>query len=113
LKRKSYLSVQDCLAAMLLAIERAAEPVNIFILGTSETCQVNDSVGWITAELGLAPRPSYTGGERGWIGDSPFILLDTQKIRALGWAPKLSIREAILRTVVYLQSEPSVLEDRA
>jgi len=113
LQRKSYLYVQDCLDAMLLAIERAADPVNIFNLGTDEYCQVNDSIRWITTALGLAPRLTYTGGERGWIGDSPFIFLDTQKIRALGWTPKLSIREAVLRTLAYLQSEPSVLEDRA
>jgi UDP-glucose 4-epimerase len=113
LQRKSYLYVQDCLDAMLLVIERAADPVNIFNLGTDEYCQVNDSIGWITAELGLAPRLSYTGGERGWIGDSPFIFLDTQKVRGLGWRPKLTIREAVLRTLAYLQTEPSLLEDRA
>jgi UDP-glucose 4-epimerase len=113
LQRKSYLYVQDCLDAMLLVVERASDPVNIFNLGTDEYCQVNDSIGWITGELGVAPRLTYTGGERGWIGDSPFIFLDTRKIRALGWVPKLSIREAVLRTLAYLQSEPSVLEDRA
>ena len=113
LQRKSYLYVQDCLDAMLLVIERATDPVNIFNLGTDEYCQVNDSIGWITAELGLTPRLSYTGGERGWIGDSPFIFLDTQKVRGLGWRPKLTIREAVLRTLAYLQSEPSLLEDRA
>jgi len=41
--------------------------------------------------LDLKPKLSYTGGERGWIGDSPFIFLDCHKIRALGWKPKLSI----------------------
>ena len=38
----------------------------------------------------------YTGGDRGWIGDNPFIFLDTSRIRALGWAPKLTIREGII-----------------
>lgn len=112
-QRKSYLYVQDCLDAMLLAIERAAEPVNIFNLGTGEYCQVTDSIGWITGALGLRPRLAYTGGERGWIGDSPFIFLDTTRIRALGWAPKLAIREAVLRTLAYLRAEPWVLEQRA
>jgi UDP-glucose 4-epimerase len=74
---------------------------------------VNDSIGWITEHLGLSPVRSYTGGERGWIGDSPFIFLDTAKVRALGWKPKLSIRDGVVRTLAYLQSNPWLLEQRA
>ena len=51
--------------------------MNIFNLGTDEYCQVNDSIGWIVGHLGIDPARTYTGGERGWIGDSPFIFLDT------------------------------------
>jgi UDP-glucose 4-epimerase len=111
-QRKSYLYVQDCIDAMLLAIERAGEPVNVFNLGTEEYCSVDDSLGWTCARLGVNPRRHYTGGERGWVGDSPFIFLDTRKILALGWRPKLTIREAVLRTVDYLQANPWVFECR-
>ncbi len=105
-QRKSYLYVQDCIDAILCAIEKAQDKVNIFNLGTDETCQVNESIGWITAHLGLAPRLNYTGGERGWIGDSPFISLDCSRIRQLGWKPTLTIREGVLRTLEYLQANP-------
>jgi UDP-glucose 4-epimerase len=105
--------VQDCLDAMLLALEQTPEPVNIFNLGTSEYCTVDDSLGWICAHLGVQPQRSYRGGERGWIGDSPFIFLDTAKIRALGWRPRLSIREGVIRTLEYLQQEQWVLQRRA
>jgi UDP-glucose 4-epimerase len=111
-QRKSYLHVQDCLDAMLLAIERANEPVNIFNLGTDEYCKVDDSLGWICSHLDLNPRRCYSGGERGWIGDSPFIFLDAAKMRSLGWQPKWSIRAAVLATLRYLQSNPWVLENR-
>lgn len=111
-QRKSYLYVQDCLDAMLLAIDKAQEKVNIFNLGTNEYCQVNDSIGWITAHLGVTPKLNYTGGERGWIGDSPFIFLDSHKIRQLGWQPHLSIREGVIKTLEYLQATPWVLEAR-
>jgi UDP-glucose 4-epimerase len=105
-QRKSYLHVQDCLDAMLLAIERSDEKVNIFNLGTDEYCKVVDSIGWITAHMGVSPALTYTGGERGWIGDSPFILLDCRRIRALGWQPRLSIREGVIKTLEYLQANP-------
>jgi UDP-glucose 4-epimerase len=111
-QRKSYLYVQDCLDAIFLAIEKAQNGLNIFNLGTDEYCEVNDSIGWITSHLGLTPKLSYTGGERGWIGDSPFIFLDCGKIRSLGWTSKLSIREGVVRTLEYLQSNPWVLEVR-
>jgi UDP-glucose 4-epimerase len=109
-QRKSYLYVQDCIDAMLLVIEKAGEPMNIFNLGTDEYCMVDDSLNWICSHLDMKPRRCYSGGERGWIGDSPFIFLDTAKIRSLGWRPKLTIREAVLRTLQYLQSNPWLLE---
>src|ERR1035438_7472465 len=92
LQRKSYLYVQDCIDAILLAAERCTEALNIFNLGTDEYCQVNDSIGWIGGHLGLRPELRYAGGQRGWVGDSPFIFLDCARMRSLGWKPELSIR---------------------
>ena len=112
-QRKSYLAVQDCVEAMILAVEKARNTINIFNLGTDEYCEVNDSVRWITEHLGLDPRLTYSGGERGWIGDSPFIYLDCTKIRSLGWKPTLSIRDGIIRTIEYLDSNSWILEVRA
>ena len=86
-QRKSYMYVQDCIDAMLLAVACADGKANVFNLGASEYCEVNDSVGWIAGHLGLTPRLTYGGGDRGWIGDNPFIFLDTRRIRALGWKP--------------------------
>ncbi len=111
-QRKSYLYVQDCIDAMLVAIEKSQARVNIFNLGTDEYCEVNDSIGWICEHLRLSPQRVYAGGERGWIGDSPFIFLDCARIRALGWRPQLTIREGILRTVQYLEQNPWLLERR-
>lgn len=111
-QRKSYLYVQDCISAILLAAEKASAPVNIFNLGTTEYCEVNDSIGWITKALGLDPERRYAGGERGWIGDSPFIFLDCTRMRSLGWKPELSIEQGIIRTLEFLRANPWVLEKR-
>jgi UDP-glucose 4-epimerase len=112
-QRKSYLYVHDCIDAMLTAIEQSHDKVNIFNLGTDEYCRVNDSIDWITGHLGLSPVRAYTGGDRGWIGDSPFIFLDTAKIRSFGWTPRLAIREAIIKTLDYLRANPWLLEPRS
>ena len=111
-QRKSYLYVGDCIDAMLAAIQNARTRVNIFNLGTDEYCTVRDSIGWICGHLGLTPEIRYGSGDRGWVGDSPFIYLDTRRIRGLGWQPRLRIQEAIVRTVAYLEQQPWLLERR-
>jgi UDP-glucose 4-epimerase len=116
-QRKSYLYIQDCLDAIrhvtsLGLAGQAKHHVEIFNLGTAEFCQVRDSIGWISEALKLSPRLDYTGGDRGWIGDNPFIYLDTKKIQATGWSARLTIRDGILRTLHWLQANPWVLENR-
>jgi UDP-glucose 4-epimerase len=112
-QRKSYLYVQDCIDAIFHAMTDAREKVNIFNLGADEYCEVNDSIGWITGYLVLSPKLEYAGGDRGWVGDNPFIFLDTTRIRALGWRPKLSIRQGVERTIGWMMENRWVLERRA
>jgi UDP-glucose 4-epimerase len=112
-QRKSYLHVQDCIDAMLLAIERSSGRVNIFNVGTDGHCEVNDSIRWICEALGVAPAIEYGGGDRGWIGDNPFIFLDTAKIRSLGWRPRFTIRQGVLETLDYLVARPDLPEPRS
>jgi UDP-glucose 4-epimerase len=95
---------------MCTALEKSKECINIFNLGTDEYCEVRDSVKWISNHLDLDPTIHYSGGERGWIGDNPFIYLDCKKIRALGWKPQYSIKEGIIKTLEYLENNPWLLE---
>jgi len=102
-QRKSYLYVQDCIRAILLALEAAHEPVNLFNLGVDDTCEVMDSIRWICEEIKILPDLRYSGGRRGWVGDSPLIHLDCSRIRALGWKPRRTIEEGVRLTLRYLQ----------
>jgi UDP-glucose 4-epimerase len=112
LQRKSYLYVQDCIDAILLAVEKAKHKVNIFNLGIDDHCEVNDSVSWICEELGLHPKIEYSGGDRGWVGDNPFIRLDVSRIFELGWKPSMGIREAVIKTIKFLRDNKWVFEAR-
>ena len=103
-QRKSYLHVDDCIEAMLLALDADDERIAIFNLGTDEVCQVLDSVGWIVGRLRLSPQLSFSGGRQGWIGDNPLIHLDVSRIRGLGWRPTRSIRDAVELTVDWLDA---------
>lgn len=117
-QRKSYLYVQDCLDAMLHVIglgtaREAKHHTQIYNLGTAEFVEVNASIGIICDALGLNPRLDYTGGDRGWIGDNPFIFLDTTKIRATGWRPKLTIAQGITKTLRWLEANRWVYASRS
>lgn len=107
---KSYLHITDCVEAILTALAKSDDKVSIFNLGTDERCKVTDSIGWITGHLGLNPGLAFTGGDRGWTGDNPLIALDCSRIRRLGWKPTLTIRESVVETVRYLESNRWVLE---
>lgn len=116
-QRKSYLAVQDCVEAiaMCLAKETGDQSrgfAHIYNLGTEEYCQVNDSIGWICQAMGVKPELHYTGGDRGWPGDNPFIFLDTQKIRREGWSSRFTIRQAVESTVDWLKANPWIFDRR-
>ena len=108
-QRKSYLYIHDCIDAIFTVLDAETAPVAVFNLGTDEHCTVDESLGWICEAMGVNPERRYSGGERGWVGDSPFIYLDTSRIRSLGWSPKLTIREGVLRTLSYLREHPELL----
>ena len=116
-QRKSYLYVQDCIDAILHVMglgtaREAKHRTQVYNLGTPEYVQVNDSIRHICEALGLKPHLDYTGGDRGWIGDNPFIFLDTKKIQATGWKPKLTIADGIVRTLRWLEANRWVYESR-
>ncbi len=113
-QRKSYLYIGDCVSAILQAMRADPEPgFRVFNLGTDETVTVDESIAEITRRLGVAPQIEHTGGERGWPGDSPLIHLDCTRIRALGWRPQLTIREALAVTVDWLDAHSDVWEGAA
>jgi UDP-glucose 4-epimerase len=112
-QEKSYLYVHDCLDAILLAAEHHREQpgAHVYNLGTDETTTVADSVRVLTDRLSLRPRIEYGGGRRGWTGDSPLIRLDTSRIRALGWRPRLTIPQAVTRTLEWFDANDYAWRD--
>jgi UDP-glucose 4-epimerase len=113
-QEKSYLYVQDCVSAMLAVAARHEDELgtHVYNLGTDETVSVDQSVEIIGEHLRVSPEVEHTGGQRGWTGDSPLIHLDCSKVRSLGWAPRLTIRESVVRTLDWLEANDYVWRDR-
>ena len=109
-QKKSYLHVEDCILAIWKSLNFFKERINIINFGTQEYITVKESIKIITKNLNLKPKVKYKGGKRGWIGDSPFIYLDTKKIRKTGWKPKYTIEKSVKSTVDYIINNKWVLK---
>jgi len=109
-QKKSYLYVKDGVRGIFTALAKSESRKNTFNLGHDSWLTVTNVADIVCEELGL-PGVTYEfgGGRRGWLGDSPFVQLDTQRLKSLGWKPETSIEEGIRRTVRYLVSNPGIL----
>ena len=101
-QKKSYLNINDCIEGIFKGMKYFHEKINIINLGTNEYINVKKSIQNICKVLKLKPKIIFKGGKRGWIGDNPFILLDTKKIRSIRWKPKYSIEDSVKITTKYL-----------
>jgi UDP-glucose 4-epimerase len=113
-QQKSYVYVGDCVRAVRLVADRHdGEPgVWIYNLGTDEATDVDSSIRLVCEHLSVSPQISYMGGERGWVGDSPLILLEAARLKKLGWRPELSIAEAVEWTLAWFDAHEWVFESR-
>jgi|TARA_Y100000310_G_scaffold340185_2_gene435111 UDP-glucose 4-epimerase len=112
-QKKSYLYIGDCVNAMVFAIQNADEKVNTFNLGNVEYMNVKDVANIIIEEMKLSDvKFKFTGGEKGWIGDAPFVQLAVDRIQSLGWKPEVSIEDGIRKTAQYLLQNKELLDRR-
>ena len=110
---KSYLDVEDGVSGILTAIERRQASKNVFNLGHDEFMNVKDLAAVVIEELGLRDvRFRFTGGRRGWLGDSPVVRLDNSAIKQLGWTARTPIEHGVRRTVRYLRDNAVLLFHR-
>jgi UDP-glucose 4-epimerase len=110
---KSYLDVRDGVSGIFCAVDRFQGNKGVFNLGHDAFLNVLDLARIVTSELGLEGVEFLTtGGERGWLGDSPVVHLDTSRIKELGWSPHISIEEGIRATTRFLMENPRLLEKR-
>lgn len=112
-QRKSYLHVLDGIDAMLTAIEKSNHKTNIFNLGNKEWINVVELANLVCKTMGLDNvNYTFSGGIRGWKGDTPFVHLDISKISSLGWSPRHSVKDTIIETVNYLIEHEDLLISR-
>ena len=113
-QKKSYLHVEDGVKAIFMAMDNMPDLKNVVNLGHSDYLNVVDLADIVVQEMGLEKVDyRFTGGVRGWLGDSPFVHLDISKIRSAGFEPQVSIEDGIRRTVRYLLANEWLLNNRS
>ena len=104
-QNKSYIYIDDCISAMFHAVEKSDDVVNVFNIGSEDQVKVRRIAEIVSEEMGLTPTFRFTGGERGWKGDVPVMLLSIEKLKSTGWRPEYSSEEAVRKTVRDLLDE--------
>ncbi|MBR1369143.1 UDP-glucose 4-epimerase [Methanocalculus chunghsingensis] len=97
---KSYLTVGACVEAMVYATEHGPDQYNFYNIGSTDWIDVVSIAEVVVDEMGLSDVTfSFTGGDRGWTGDVPKMLLSIEKMKSIGWSPAIgsaeSVREAV------------------
>lgn len=97
-QRKSCLHVSDCVSGMLAGVGAGKETTNFYNIGNDDWVAVDDIADQVASAMKL-PGVEYghTGGERGWLGDMPFVFLDNKKLKACGWKPSMGSKQAVFR----------------
>jgi len=105
-QEKPYFHVADLLEAMLFISERATDKLNFFNIGTADTATtVRYIAEAVVKRMAPGAKIRYTGGNKGWVGDVPKFNYSIEKLRKLGWEPRLTSEQAVERAVEEIVSE--------
>jgi UDP-glucose 4-epimerase len=97
---KSYLLSEECVEAMLFAVEHAHAPMNVYNLGCDDSLQVTRIADLVVQTMGLSNvHYEFTGGAGGWPGDVPKFRLDPSAMNQLGWKARLTSEQAVQRAI--------------
>ena len=92
---KPYMYVKDLVAGIVYVWKNSSDRLNIYNLGVASRTRVAEIAQMVIEELGLNARITYTGGDRGWVGDVPEFKYDLSKIHQLGWQAQYTSNEAV------------------
>ena len=99
------MHVHELIDCMFFLLENAKEDLNVFNIGPSDGVKVSTIAEMFLKELGKGQVIKYSGGKSGWKGDVPFYSHNSKKLNDLGWAPSLSSKEAMEKTIKEMASK--------
>jgi UDP-glucose 4-epimerase len=105
---RSYVYIDDALEATMIAWRRLSRGFEVYNVGNDDWITVREVADTIVDVMGLRSvryvyKPILHGV--GWIGDVKRIALKIDKIKGLGWKPRLSSRGAVAETARMILEE--------
>jgi UDP-glucose 4-epimerase len=99
-QQKSYLHVDDLIAAMLFIAEAGRGKINLYNIGPrDEGVTVRFIAECVRDYVAPCAEIIYGQGDRGWVGDVPRFRYATNRLAELGWQPSLGSEAAVRRAV--------------
>ena len=99
-QQKAYLHISELIDAMLFIRDRTNEKLNYYNIGADDTGVSVSFIANKVVEM-LSPNAKIIYGltNKGWVGDVPRFTYNIDKVKSLGWWPKLSSEQAILKAL--------------
>jgi UDP-glucose 4-epimerase len=82
----------------------------VWNIGPADSCTITDSIGWICQTMEVRPTLTFTGGDKGWVGDAPNLTPDPAKLYSTGWRPSLTIEQSVKVTVGWMLDNKEILK---
>jgi UDP-glucose 4-epimerase len=114
MQQKSYLYISDCIDATIRVgdnLDRQTKWFDVFNVGSDEWNTVIEIASLYEKELGLTSvKHEFTGGSKGWVGDVAKMLISIEKIKQIGYIPKVSFQEGVHRYCNWLKAHEEELK---
>ena len=108
-QQKNYLHVSELVEAMLFINNNTNNGMNFYNVGAmDEGVFVKQIAEEITKVISPDAKIKYQKTDRGWVGDVPCFNYSVDKLKDLGWAPKMSSLEAIQKAVREIASQEGI-----
>jgi len=98
-QKKAYIDVMDCVEAMLFVFQHSTSRANLYNISTDEQTSVAEIARKVIEKTGTNARIRYTMAKEGWPGDVTNSFMSAEKLKALGWKPRMNSLQAVERAI--------------
>jgi len=105
---RSYILVEDAVEATMMAWRNLHDGFEAYNVGNDDWVTVNEIAAIVANVMGLKTvkriyKPVFHGV--GWLGDVKRIVLSAEKLKLLGWRPRLDSRKALAEAAKTILNE--------
>jgi len=95
---KSYIHIDDLMDAVLLVSEFSTEQFDVYNVSNDDQVSVREIASLSLKTMNLdeqSVRFEFGSMDRGWAGDVPIVILDSGKLKKLGWGYRWNSKQSM------------------